>query len=70
MNEFWNAAVNSTGGEFTEEAVADMLKAMRRQLDEPPRRCPHLHPYTYVKRLQEQGVTETTCQWCGVRLRV
>jgi hypothetical protein len=70
MNEFWNAAVQSTGGPLTDESVRGMLEAMRRQLDEPPRLCLHLHPYSYVKRLRDEGVTETRCRWCGDLCRV
>ena len=70
MNPFWNAATTTVSGPLTEEHVRDMLAAMRKQLDEPPRRCSHVCPAGYVRRLRERGDTTATCLSCGQTVRL
>ncbi len=67
---FWKAATTSAGGPLTPELLQEAFDAMLKQLDEPPQRCPHIHPYGYVKKLRDCGDITAYCMSCGQQVRL
>ncbi len=60
----------SAGGPLTPELMREMFDAMRKQIDEPPQRCPHIHPYKKLQKLRERGDITTYYMSCGQQLRL